>query len=62
MKLTLDRIDLRQEHEGIRCSLTKLEHFVDKAQRAIELVGKATFFEYDRSTYNMIYPEARPKL
>lgn len=55
MKLFLDRGDLRPEHENIDCSQTKLEHFTAEAQAAIRAVGKATFQEYDRSNYNVVY-------
>lgn len=55
MKLTLDRDDLRPEFRDINCSQTKFEHFTDKTQRAIYMVGKATFYEHDGSNYNVIY-------
>lgn len=56
MKLTLDRDDLKETRKEVACSLTKFKHFNAQAQRAILLVGKATFQEYDRSSYNVIYP------
>lgn len=56
MKLTLDRLDLRKEYKDISCSKTKFGHFSDKAQVAIRTVGRAVFYEYDRSSYNAIYP------
>jgi hypothetical protein len=55
MRLTLDRDDLLPEFRDINCSQTKFEHFSNKAQRAIFMVGKATFYEYDGSNYNVIY-------
>lgn len=56
MKLTLDRLDLLPEHENMNCSRTKFEHFNDKSKKAIISVGRATFYEFDRSNYNAIYP------
>lgn len=55
MRLTLDRDDLRPEFRDVPCDQTKFEHFTDKAQRAIYMSGKATFYEYDLSNYNVIY-------
>lgn len=54
MKLTIDREDLRPEWQNINCSQTEFEHFNDETQRAIKVVGRATFFEYDRRNYNVI--------
>ena len=56
MKLTLDREDLREEHRNINCSQTRFEHFLEKAQDAIRVVGRATFWEYARRNHNAIYP------
>ena len=56
MKLHLDREDLKPEHQGINCSRTKFEHFTLQAQQAIRESGRATFYEYDGSNYNVIYP------
>jgi serine/threonine-protein kinase RIO1 len=55
MRFTLDRDDLRPEFRDINYSQTRFEHFTDKAQRAIYMSGKATFYEYDLSNYNTIY-------
>lgn len=65
MKLTLSRADLRDEHLGVNCSLTKFEHFNDDAQRAMQAMPKrkATFREYDDSNFNIIRaPEQKPWL
>ena len=56
MKLTLDREDLKPEHQNINCSQTRFEHFREEVQSAIVVVGKAQFREYDGSNYNAIYP------
>lgn len=56
MKLTLDREDLRREHDGVNTSQTKFEHFNDEAQAALRVIGRGTLYEYDRSSYNAIYP------
>lgn len=57
-KLTLDRQDLRPEYRNINCSQTRFEHFTDEIQRVISAAGKATFYEYDRSNYNVIFAPA----
>ncbi|MCB1714787.1 MAG: hypothetical protein KDK05_06600 [Candidatus Competibacteraceae bacterium] len=54
MKLTVDRLDLLQEHEGINCSQTELCHFKPDVQAVIIAAGGATFREYDGSNYNRI--------
>jgi hypothetical protein len=56
MNLTLDRLDLSQEHIHIACSKTRFEHFSAEAQVAIKAVGRAQFREFDGSNYNAIYP------
>lgn len=55
MKLTVDREDLKPEFVDTNCSLTLFEYFKKDVQIAILTVGKATFQEYDRSNYNVIY-------
>lgn len=55
MKLILDREDLKPEFQNINCSQTKFEHFTLQAQQAIREARRATFYEYDRSNYNVIY-------
>ena len=55
MKLTLDREDLRPEHQNVNCSQTRFEHFKPEVQTAIATVGRAQFREYDGSNYNAIY-------
>ncbi len=59
MLLTVDRQDLKGEHENIPCSSTKFEHFNEKAQAAISAVGCAMFVE--PQTYNAIYPPDEKK-
>ena len=56
MKLTLDREDLKPEYQNINCSQTRFQHFKEEVQKAIIVVGKAQFREYDGSNYNAIYP------
>lgn len=56
MKLTLDRDDLKEEFKDIACSRTRFEHFTSDAQDAILVVGRATFYEWDRRSYNAIHP------
>ena len=58
MELSLDRSDL-----GINIRDTKppvfaivYDYFDPTVQRAIRAVGKATFWEDDRSNYKVIYP------
>ncbi len=61
MKLELDRIDLKEEYSTqftrINCSQTRFEHFKEDVQKAIKSVGHATFYEFDRRNYNVVYPE-----
>jgi len=57
MKLTLDREDLKPEHQNINCSQTKFQHFKKEVQAAIVAVGRAQFREYDGNNYNAIYPQ-----
>ena len=57
MRLTLDRIDLRPEHQKINCSRTRFEHFRPTVQQAIRIVGRAQFIEWDGENYNAIYPD-----
>jgi len=54
MKLILYRDDLRDEEKNRNCSLTRFEHFTNKVQAAIRIIGHATFREYDHSSYNVI--------
>ena len=61
MKLTLNREDLKPEHESTNCSLVKFEHLNEKAQLATRLLGRATFFEYDQSSYNAVFPPEEAK-
>jgi len=61
MKLELDRLDLKRKEKGIACSRISFEHLSEKAQEAVRAVGKATFWEFDRRCYNVVYPPAEGK-
>lgn len=56
MELTIGREDMRPGYQETNCSQTKFEHFNDQVQRVIKAVGRAMFYEYDRTNYNTIYP------
>ncbi len=62
MRLELDRLDLKEEHRKVSCRKTKFEHFDERSQKAIDAVGRATFYEFDRSRCNAIYPKKWLKL
>jgi len=56
MKLELDRLDLKHEHrETLSCSKVDFPHLTAEAAAAVRVVGKATFYEFDRSNYNVVY-------
>ena len=59
MKLILYRDDLREEEKNR--SLTRFEHFTDKVQAAIRIIGHATFREYNHSSYNVIIPPIKAR-
>lgn len=56
MRLELNDEDLKFECRDVNPSMTKFEHFQHEAQKAIEAVGKGTYYNNDRSNYNVIYP------
>lgn len=65
MKLELDPTDLApefQEGKGEnvdqKCSTRDVtfDKLNPKAQKAVRVVGRATFFSWDRKTYNVIRP------
>lgn len=66
MKLELDPTDLKPEYQekvddrNIDQAISTMEVNFDKlnaeAQAAVLLARKATFFSWDRQTYNAIYP------
>ena len=55
MKLELDSEDLEPEHRMCSTSLTTFDKFTEKVQRAIMIVGQATYFTDNRDSYNVIY-------
>lgn len=54
MKLTLDRDDLHTQYEDLSCSKIRYKHLKHSAQLAVDTVGRATFYTYDRKNYNVI--------
>lgn len=56
MKLELDREDLMPEFENVNTSQVRFEHFKPEVQRAIQEVGQATFWDWDRRNHNAVYP------
>lgn len=56
MKLTLDMLDLLPQHRTLPIAYTAFEHLDEKAQAAVLVVGRAMLFNWDRDSYNMIYP------
>ncbi|NTV30407.1 hypothetical protein HGA91_00300 [candidate division WWE3 bacterium] len=66
MRLTLDPADLKPEHQEatenggimptLNPSLVRFEHFKPEVQDVIRRVGEATYFTWDRSSYNAIIP------
>lgn len=59
MTLELSREDLRKEHRDCNPSETTFEKFTGTAQEAIRVVGRATYYNSDRSNHNVIYPPQR---
>lgn len=62
MTLELGYEDLKHEHKDCNPSQTRFHMFTDKAQKAIRIVGKAMFFNGDKSNYNAIYPQQSNKV
>lgn len=56
MELTLDRDDLKPRFRHVNCRHTLWQHFNDKAQRALNVIGRAVFYECDGRDYNVVYP------
>lgn len=56
MRLELDRNDLKPEYQNRNISQIQFEHLTDKAQCAVRVVGRGTLYEWDRRSYNTIYP------
>lgn len=56
MKLTLDRLDMKNEYRDVNCSQVKFEYFKTEVQLAIRAVGRATFWNWDRKSYNSVRP------
>ncbi len=65
MKLTLDPSDLKPEFQvgegdsadqAIPTTEVVFDKLTEKAQKAVQLVGKATFQSWDRKTHNRVYP------
>lgn len=63
--LTLDPSDLKpefQEGEGpglnqkISTRDVTFEKLNEKAQKLVEIIGRAVFYAWDRQTYNAVYP------
>ena len=65
MKLILDPMDLKREYQkgeggevdqAISTRDVTFGTLNDQAQRAVTVVGRATFYAWDHQTYNAIYP------
>ena len=65
MKLELDPIDLSPEYQrGAKgevdqaCNTREVtfDKLNEQAQTAVRAVGRATFYAWDRRTYNAVYP------
>jgi hypothetical protein len=65
MKLDLDPSDLSSEYQtgtsgdvDQKCSTSQVtfDKLNPRAQTVVRVVGKATFFSWDRQTYNAVYP------
>ena len=67
MKLTLDPLDLKEEFQRKDAEGTSIDQACNtrdvdfeklrtEVQEAIRAVGRATFYAWDRQTYNAIYP------
>jgi hypothetical protein len=69
MKLALDPVDLKPKfqvnrgtfdvpalHPTVNASEVTFDHLCGSAQRAVLAVGRATYYSWDRETYNAIYP------
>lgn len=60
MKLELDPLDLRPEFKkdgdlAIPTSTVTFEKLDSQAQAAVKVVGRATFYTFDRQNYNAVY-------
>lgn len=60
MELTLDREDLQPQHKNVGCNRVCYEHFKHSAQLAVNAVGCAMYYTYDRQRYNVVYPPKEP--
>ena len=61
MRLTLDPLDLKPEHRDkdrakLNTSKVRFQHFTGQTQKAIVAAGRATYYAWDRQTYNAILP------
>jgi len=59
MQLELDRSDLKPGRTDVSCSLLVFDDFSDRAQAAIQAVGRARFYDAKgtpNETYQAIYP------
>lgn len=67
MQLKLDPSDLRPEFQsgsrksmnldqGISIKKVNFDKLNERAQAAVRIVGKATFYAFGRKTHNVIYP------
>jgi len=65
MKLELDPMDLKAEFQrgtggdvNQACSTrdVNFDKLNEQAQAAVKVVGRATFYAWDRQTYNAVYP------
>ena len=65
MKLELDPLDLKSEHQrqtdgevDQACSTrdVSFDKLNEEVQKAVCAVGRATFYAWDRRTYNVVYP------
>lgn len=55
MKLILDRMDLRPECEDASCSSIRIHHFKQEVQEVVAVLGRATFREFDGSSYQAVF-------
>jgi hypothetical protein len=58
MKLELYRTDLKHAHRDVNCSLVDFKHLRAEAQAAVRAVGKGTFYDDGRESYNVVYAPA----
>jgi hypothetical protein len=61
MKLEVGREDLKHEHRNIKCRQVDFKHLRSEVQEAVRAVGKATFYDTDRSNYSVVYPPEPPR-